>query len=245
MRIYEDVREVTSEAIRPGIICGGFPCQDISNAGKREGIRGARSGLWFEYARVISELKPRYVFIENVAALVNRGLGEVLGSLAACGYDAEWDVFSAAETGAWHRRERLFILAYSDGYSEPAKPVDDEASRVPEISSATADANGDKLRVSEESRPRGPEVESTVDGNQRAVADANSPRLAIRGQQSVEQSPAKRSRLQDNPWTSEPGICPVAYGVSDRVAKLRLLGNAVVPQQAALAFQTLMARSAR
>lgn len=95
------------------IICGGFPCQDISNAGKREGIDGERSGLWSDMLRVIRVVRPRYVVVENVAALASRGLDRVLGDLAASGFDAEWEVLPAAAFGAPHIRERVFILAYS------------------------------------------------------------------------------------------------------------------------------------
>jgi hypothetical protein len=87
---------------RPDVICGGFPCQDISNAGKRAGIDGERSGLWSEYARVIGELRPRYVIVENVAALLGRGLERVLGDLAALGFDAEWHCIPASAVGAPH-----------------------------------------------------------------------------------------------------------------------------------------------
>lgn len=97
------------------IMSGGFPCQDISTAGKMEGIHGERSGLWFTYAEAIRVLRPRYAIMENVAALVVRGLPEVLGSLAEIGYNAEWQSIRAADVGAPHRRERLWIVAYPDG----------------------------------------------------------------------------------------------------------------------------------
>jgi DNA (cytosine-5)-methyltransferase 1 len=103
-----------AEVIRPDVLCGGFPCQDISNAGKRAGIGGEKSGLWKHYLKAIGELRPRYVLAENVAALVNRGLDVVLADLAALRYDAEWDIISAASVGAPHLRERIFIVAYSD-----------------------------------------------------------------------------------------------------------------------------------
>ena len=94
-------------------ICGGFPCQDISVAGKGAGIEGARSGLWAEYARIIGELRPRIVIVENVAALLGRGLQRVLGDLAALGFDAEWHCIPASAVGAPHRRDRLWLCAYS------------------------------------------------------------------------------------------------------------------------------------
>ena len=98
--------------LKVDIISGGFPCQDISTSGKGAGIDGKRSGLWKHYARIIGELRPRYVVVENVAALLDRGMGRVLGDLAALGYDAEWRVFTACEFGAPHTRPRVFIVAY-------------------------------------------------------------------------------------------------------------------------------------
>jgi len=114
--IYSDIRTLTGDTLaRDGIavdvICGGFPCQDISDAGKRAGIAGERSGLWWEFARLISELRPRFVIVENVAALLDRGMGEVLGGLAALRYDAVWDCISAHDVGLPHERDRVFIVA--------------------------------------------------------------------------------------------------------------------------------------
>lgn len=100
-------------SLREGwVISGGFPCQDISVAGKGAGLDGARSGLWFEYARLIGEIRPRYAIMENVGALTRRGLDRVLGSLAEIGYDAEWSDIRASDVGAPHRRERIWIVAY-------------------------------------------------------------------------------------------------------------------------------------
>ena len=116
---HKDVREVTSEtAERVDVICGGFPCVDLSFAGKGAGLQGARSGLWFEYLRVVRELRPRFVVIENVPALLVRGLDVVLSGLAESGYDAIWFTLRASDVGATHRRERLFIVAYRNGEGE-------------------------------------------------------------------------------------------------------------------------------
>lgn len=109
---HDDIR--TFDAKPVDVVCGGFPCQDISNAGKKAGIEGSRSGLWFEYLRVIRKIRPRFVVVENVAALLVRGFDRVLGGLAECGYDAEWRVLSACQFGAPHARERLFCVAYRD-----------------------------------------------------------------------------------------------------------------------------------
>lgn len=116
--IFADVRDINGvhdEVERVEVLCGGFPCQDVSQAGKRVGIGGTRSGLWGEFARAIRSLRPKYVVVENVQGLVNRGLDEVLGDLAASGYDAEWTVFRACDIGVPHRRPRLFVVAYPSG----------------------------------------------------------------------------------------------------------------------------------
>ena len=110
--IFEDVTKL--EAVDVGsvdVICGGFPCQDISVAGKQAGIDGERSGLWGEYARLIGEIQPRYAIVENVSALLHNGMGRVLGDLAAFGYDAEWECLPTARPYG-HFRERVFIVAY-------------------------------------------------------------------------------------------------------------------------------------
>jgi site-specific DNA-cytosine methylase len=111
---FRDVRELTANNIPPcDMIAGGFPCQDVSQAGKRtEGIDGERSGLWQEMARLVGEVRPRLVFVENVLGLTKRGLDRVLGDLSALGYDAEWDCFGAAHVGAPHLRRRLFLIAW-------------------------------------------------------------------------------------------------------------------------------------
>ncbi len=100
------------------LISGGFPCQDISVAGKGGGLDGARSGLWAEYSRIIRDVEPGLVFVENVPALAARGLDRVLGDLASLGFDAEWDCFHACALGAPHPRRRMFVLAYSRRRSE-------------------------------------------------------------------------------------------------------------------------------
>src|SRR5512139_1922745 len=116
--IYEDVRSLTAErlaadGIAAEIVCGGFPCQDISWASiTRTGLYGERSGLWREYARLIGEIRPRYAIVENSAALLSRGLGDLLKDLAEIGYDAEWNCISASDIGAPHSRERLWLVAY-------------------------------------------------------------------------------------------------------------------------------------
>jgi len=112
--IWDDVRTFDGKPWRGNVdvISGGFPCQDISAAGKGAGITGAKSGLWSHMARIIGEVRPRYVFVENSPLLVSRGLAVVLGDLAALGYDARWGVLGAEHAGAPHKRHRLWIVAY-------------------------------------------------------------------------------------------------------------------------------------
>jgi DNA (cytosine-5)-methyltransferase 1 len=100
---------------RVDVVSGGFPCQDISSAGKGAGIDGARSGLWSHMARIIGEVRPRHVLVENSPMLTSRGLGRVLGDLASMGYDAKWGVLGAVDAGAPHKRDRIWIVADADG----------------------------------------------------------------------------------------------------------------------------------
>ncbi len=122
---YDDVRTLTGDVLRRDgiavdVITGGFPCQDLSVAGKQRGMgEGTRSGLWSEIVRLVGELRPQYVIVENVAALLagpserrGRWFGRVLGDLAECGYDAEWENIPASALGAPHRRERVWLIAY-------------------------------------------------------------------------------------------------------------------------------------
>jgi DNA (cytosine-5)-methyltransferase 1 len=122
---FGDVRDVGLRNLsHVDMICGGFPCQDISSAGRRAGIQdGTRSGLWSEFHRIICELRPSYVLVENVEALRHRGrgLGRVLGDLAASGFDAEWDCLPAGAFGAPHLRERLFIFAWDRAPAYPGR----------------------------------------------------------------------------------------------------------------------------
>jgi DNA (cytosine-5)-methyltransferase 1 len=114
--IWDDVQTFDGKPWRGivDVISGGFPCQDISCAGKGAGIEGKRSGMWKEFARIISEVQPKYVFVENSPMLTSRGLGTVLGDLSKMGFDAEWGVLSAADVGANHQRERIWILGHSN-----------------------------------------------------------------------------------------------------------------------------------
>ena len=187
------------------MLTGGFPCQDISYAGKGAGIEGSRSGLWKEFWRAIRDVRPRLVLVENVPALLSRGLGVVLGDLASIGYDAEWDCIPAEFIGALHRRDRWFCLAYPYGTRElqPQGIEQDEWGRP---------CNG-----SEE------------------VADADKSRLAIRLQSENGRGDLRKegqTTTEGGWWSVEPDVGRVADGIPSRVDRLRCLGSAVVPQVA-------------
>ena len=123
---YRDVRELTAErlaadGIAVDVICGGFPCQDLSTSGSGLGLDGERSGLWREYFRLVCEIRPQFIIVENSPELLDGWLGQVVGPLAKIGYDAEWECIPASAIGAPHRRDRIWLTAYpsSWGQSQP------------------------------------------------------------------------------------------------------------------------------
>ncbi len=233
VRRYEDVRDIDERAARVDIICGGFPCQDISDAGKQAGIDGPKSGLWSEFERIIRVLRPPLVFIENVAALAVRGLDRVVADLAALGFDAEWDTVGACCVGAPHRRERLFILArHPHRQREPVVSVDGlKTSRLPRVA---PDARRlDVLLDEQRQRDSNADADRNGAGGEVAYPDG---RMRAQGRQPL----ARPDRHVG--WEVEPHADRVADGVPDRAQRLRCLGNAVVPQQAELAWAILSAR---
>jgi DNA (cytosine-5)-methyltransferase 1 len=143
--IWDDVRTFDGRPWRGhvDVISGGFPCQDISSAGSRVGIAGKRSGLWSEFARIIREVRPSHVFVENSPDLVTRGLGIVLGDLAALGFDARWDVFGARHVGAPHDRDRLWIVAHANRFDGSARLVRrEEAGPAAPVGTNSRDGHG-------------------------------------------------------------------------------------------------------
>ena len=220
--IYDDIKEVTAERLRADgittdIITGGFPCQDISLAGKGAGIEGSRSGLWSEFARLIGEIRPAYAVMENVSALLGRGLERVAGDLAEIGYDCEWEIISAANAGFPHRRERVWITAY---------PCGDRLQ---------GQCDGRNFSAAQKYEPGG-EIGGTPS------QDAPD---AIGGQRSFggtlrrmgREEPFSRDRCGQ--ITSEPFVCRGTHGISNRSHRLRSLGNAIVPQCAEVIFRAI------
>jgi len=225
------------------LICGGFPCQDISYAGKGAGLDGARSGLFYEVARIVRILEPRYVLLENVAALLTRGLDAVLGTLASLGYDAEWHCVPAAAVGAPHIRDRVFIVAYTSGLGWNPRWSEREG----QFGSAALVCPGDVSDANRREQGRGQQSERETnqrnsdtagDGEERCMANPSIPRLEIgQYQERLRQFAATVGSGQ---WATEPDVDRVAHGVPSRVDRLRCLGNAVVPQVAEYVGRMIM-----
>tara|TARA_R100001594_G_scaffold11741_3_gene26277 strand:+ start:892 stop:1791 length:900 start_codon:yes stop_codon:yes gene_type:complete len=210
------------------MITAGFPCQDISVAGRAEGLEGERSGLFYEVVRIADRLRPRYILLENVSALLVRGAGDVLRELAEIGYDAEWHCLSAATVaGAPHIRDRIFILAYPNSNRN-----------LPFVRSS-----GKTSSLSEVNRQERRSRESIgASSNQRILADSESERVQglrtvgeqilppyVRPSLPVCESPGGRQHY----WEIEPNVGRVVDGLSagvDRAKRIKALGNAVVPQ---------------
>lgn len=254
---FDDVRNLSRTSGTPpvDVLCGGFPCQDISVAGKGAGITGARSGLWSEYARLIGELRPRYVVVENVSALLARGMGRVLGDLAALGYDAEWDCIPASAVGAPHQRDRIWLVAYPGGEWSLADAGRERGSVGGEAGDVAAPARRGQGARQERQRDghafddRRPDVAYAHDAGReqrrRPVAVPAQQPAAKRRSEVVadpegERRGAPRSaRSQAGAdlglvnagwWLVEPDVGRVADGVPQRVDRLRAIGNALVPQ---------------
>jgi len=223
VRIFDDVKTLKGSDLETiDVICGGFPCQDISLAGKGAGLAGERSGLWFEFHRLIKEIKPRWVIAENVAALRSRGLDQVLSSLAEIGYDAEWNCIPASAVGAPHRRDRIWIVAYS--YNNGQHSAENGESDYPRNDRGSTGPNvAFKFEGSSS-------LGSDVQGSSREISDAV--RKGLEGQRTITGRISKELENVGNArwWKIEPAVGRVADGVSGRVDRLKQLGNAVVPQ---------------
>jgi DNA (cytosine-5)-methyltransferase 1 len=242
--IYEDVRTLTAErlaadGISVDAICGGFPCQDLSVAGKRAGIDGERSGLWSEYARLIGEVRPRVVIVENVAGLLSgpseqpgQWFGRVLGDLASLGYDAEWRVISASDVGAPHRRERVWLVAYPDRERalQSKGLVSYQRRRAGNGSQALPHANDERTRWGEQFS-RGCESAGDVADSGSLNAQRIEPECAYQEKRSLALwGQIGSCRDGSGWWGAEPDVGRVAHGIPARVDRLKGLGNAVVPQ---------------
>ena len=209
--IWDDVRTFDGKPWRGhvNVISGGFPCQDISAAGKGAGLAGARSGLWSEMARIVREVRPGHVFVENSPVLTSRGLCRVLGDLAALGYNARWGVLGAHHVGAPHKRDRIWIVA--------------------------SDADGERGWAQQIGEPGSEDqTELRDDGPPELVANP-----AGFYAQRFDNRQRERKPWRGGWWETEPELGRVADGVANRVDRLRAIGNGQVPAVAALAWQML------
>jgi len=227
---------------RPDVICGGYPCQPFSQAGKRGGATDPRH-LWPAMFNAICNLRPRYALMENVRGHLSMGFGDVLGDLASIGFDAEWQVIPAAAVGAPHKRDRVFIVANTDSRRrKQCKPKTESFSGISSsskrIGTNVADTDGKRL---EGSRPKqqatrvarkSKEMADTDGAGGWGVGSLPDGRETVFGQRNYLRG--KNGDASRAWWEVEPNVGRVANGVSDRVDKLRGLGNAIVPQVAEL-----------
>jgi len=228
---FEDVRNVGAHNLAAvDVVAGGFPCQDVSLAGKRAGLEGKRSTLWSEFARIIRELRWRWVLAENVPGLLSsddgRFFGSVLWDLAASGYDAEWDCIPASACGAPQRRDRVWIVAHAQGlgsrHGMHSSTLQGAEPRLGLRRSATRCSKADTSAI---------------------VADCAGTSafqmLRERGWQPGE--PRRSGGGSWGHWAVEPAVGRVANGIPRRVDRLKALGNAVVPQVVELIGRAIMA----
>ncbi len=222
--IWTDLKTFDARPLRGcvDILTGGYPCQPFSLAGKRLGEADPRH-LWPDYVRLIQDCEPRWCFFENVRGHVSKGLRDVRSDLESLGYRVECGLFSAAEVGAPHRRERVYILARSDangrGFQEHQEP-----DREPHAGQAVQQRD-DAVGLCD------------------VVANADNPGLEVGARIGGDTRPERSATFgSGRPWAAEPDVGRVANGCADRVDRLRLLGNGVVPACAAHAFRTLRSR---
>jgi DNA (cytosine-5)-methyltransferase 1 len=235
---FEDVCEVGARELAPvDLVCGGFPCQDLSSAGRGAGLDGARSGLWSEFARIVRELRPRYVVVENVPALLtgrgkrwDRGpIGRVLRDLAEARYDAEWACLSAREFGAPHLRKRVWIVAY------PARNAEAGAAAESGTERQRARAGGQQSRAADladtdTERQQGRIGELRPPGWREPADGGGAGAEGMAHPSQWGRSGWTAAARSESWWTAEPGVGRVADGVPHRVDRLAALGNALVPQ---------------
>lgn len=226
------------------IVAGGFPCQDISVAGKGAGIDGERSGMWHHMARIIGEVRPNYVLVENSPALLTRGLGVVLSGLAALGYDCKWGVLGAADVGAPHKRERIWIVAHAIGqqpYGGGTWAEQDHSAESENRGCAGCCYVFDHDRLGRYGCPNC-EGEDIPDAG---VDDAQGlePETQPGGHR---RQAGLHDRARSLPaWPADPadapesGLVRVAHGVAHRSHRIKAIGNGQVSRVAAAAWRML------
>lgn len=221
--IWDDIKTFDGKpwAGKVDVISGGFPCQDISAAGKGDGLDGERSGMWKEMARVVGEVRSQYVFVENSPMLTTRGGVRVIGDLTQMGYDCKWTVMGAADVNAPHQRDRMWIvgkLAYTSSQRGQA---------------GSTDSQGGQERHSNESQHSGSNLAYTSDkGDVWREWELG----FVEQKHNNRRGSANGSRKW---WSTEPNVGRVAHGVASRVDRLKAIGNGQVPLCAATAWRIL------
>ena len=234
--IHHDITTFAPKPDSADVICGGFPCQDISTAGKQAGIKqGTRSGLFYELMRVVRVVGPRFVVLENVSAILGNGMDSVLGELADAGFDAEWACIPASAVGACHQRNRWWCVAYATGqqchdgeFAHPAGPARATAQFGNCDGLDAANTMHDRLQRCDLSS-------STIGRQHKGRKVGMGCGEALKAQQWLNEETG-RNRLNPDwqSYVSEPVLCRGDDGLSGRVDRLKALGNAVVPQVAAI-----------
>lgn len=233
------------------VISGGFPCQDISSAGKGAGIDGARSGLWSEMARIIGEVRPQYVFVENSPMLVSRGLARVISDLAQMGYDAHWARFSASNFGAPHQRDRIWIVGHSR--SERLNTRGNNNSKHDRYFTGAAGEHAIALADTKSIRWKQTwtgefTLSKRAGGSSEELPNTAGIGLQGQGQSWFSCDPAENPKGQTDRtfyecvgyiWGIRSRLGRVANGVAHRVDRLKAIGNGQVPIVAKSAFRYL------
>ena len=238
--IHDDVKTLDGNQFKDiFLITGGFPCQDISIAGKGAGIDGERSGLWTELHRIIGEVRPRFALVENVPALTFRGGTRVIGDLAEIGYDCEWQIVGADDVGAPHRRKRIWIVAYSNSTTSRGGTVagevgnergEDSRTEPESIQSGNRAARSDNLKPSSENVSNS---NDTGRSEQRGEESVQEEQFATECGGGGESEPGICGVVNGPPnWIHEPDIPRVTTEKKNRVKRLKSLGNSIVPQVA-------------
>ena len=241
--IWDDVATLDGNPWRGSVdvLCGGFPCQDISAAGKGAGISGERSGLWKEYARLIGEMRPRFVFAENSPLLRTRGLGVVLEDLASLGYNARWGIIGAGAVGAPHKRDRMWVLAWRGNDTNASGERRNDGGNHREERHVLHNQNGYAAQDQSEGNERIGRLREAGSN----VANTDLPQREGAGQsigsypEHANPMPSGTRWRQDPAEIPELGLGRVAHGVANRVDRLKAIGNGQVPQCAAVAFNIL------
>lgn len=229
--IFPDVTRLRAEILPRGIeiIYGGFPCQDLSLAGRRAGLQGKRSGLFFEVVRLAAELKPQFVFLENVLG-VRKHVPAIRAEFEALGYSCRDGFLSAGECGAPHQRMRWFFLAYLDGDTLRQQPIKEQKR---EGQAKPTNANSDGLESHDA-------ISGTRQGTVATNRSIEGPRKQTSNANGITEKRATEPREKLHSWESEPAVVRLVHGVPHRVDAIRALGNSVVPQCARKAFEILM-----